>query len=370
MSQEQVKILGPNGTPLKKKSTQIKANQDRYIERFEVPNPRHIFNNLDERVFGNRKTKKSLAVALKKAEHRINNQDLNIQKSNMLIFGDTGCGKTLLVETLAKSSKLPFVNFKMSGLSREGYQGKSLNNLYEQLVEHVILTDPVSQEKFEAENIIKNGHYAIIYLDEIDKIAKPGNGNFSEGIQDELIGQIEEALVLDDYLSTKDMLFIGTGAFSGLEKIIESRLNSTNSSSIGFGSKLKSENKINKSQLLEKVTHEDLIEYGFKPELAGRFPILSTVEQLNTDSLISIMQMESSYLSTQKKLLEEEYDISIEIPQKTMQLIAKRAQKIGTNARALQGLTDKLLEDIYFSPSEYGDKVVFTPEYATELLDN
>lgn len=204
----------------------------------------------------------------------------------------------------------------------------------------------------------ENAKYAIVYLDEIDKISKgSGIDDFGEGLQNELIGYIENSDLFNGQLTTKNMLFIGTGAFVGLDKIVEKRCNS--SSSIGFNSSSKKlDNKYNTENLLQNVTNDDLIEYGMKPELVGRFPLTSSMDKLNENSLLAIMDLKTSYLTKQKKLLKKIYNINLEFTNDAKSEIAKSSIALGTGARALQSLISQTLHYTHFYAEDNRNKKI------------
>lgn len=331
----------------------------------KIPTPRQFKKLIDKRVWGQDDAKKAIALAIQNIGHRMNYPDLEIPKSNVLIAGPTGCGKTLLIDSIVDIAKVPVAKMKMSGVSAEGFVGPSITDVFFQLTtyndeDHDGVTSRLENERL-IDGYKPNSEFAIIYLDEIDKLAK-SDGSFGLQLQDELIGYLENTLVED--ISTKNMLFIGTGAFVGLDKIIYERISGTKS--IGFGS---AHVKKMPDNILSYASTEDYIKFGFKPELAGRFTNRSYMNELSVDQLTAILDMEDSYLSKKRKLLKITSGLTLRIPRAAKETIAKYAKLQQTNARGLQATVDKLLAPIFSDEGLYKNKtIVLTNSLVSDRL--
>lgn len=360
-------LLYLDGTPMSKmfpKKSEIEEItyllKDTQRKKVKFTKPKEVIKKLNKDIYGNQNAKQTLATSLSDLEDRINLPQLDIPKSNILLFGNTGTGKTYLVNTFAKIADVPFIPIKMTGLSSVGFVGNSIEELITNGLDNYELVYKIMEEENQ-----EKLQYSIIYLDEIDKIANRGEITFGESLQDELIGYIEDTILLESAISTKNMLFIGTGAFVGLEKIIESRL-LKESSSIGFNAKLKSQ--LNREALLKKVTPQDLIEYGFKPELVGRFPLFSYTDSLDKESIVSIMDLPSSYLSKKRKQFKEgRQEVNLVFTKQAKYEIAQYVLDNKTNARGIQSAIDKILRPIYFSENK-GATFKITPKIVKQQL--
>ena len=364
-------IYDKNGRLYKKKKiTIIYEDETDFFEddisEIKLPSPKEIVNYLDKFILGQNMAKKTLAVAIKKLEHRIKYPELEIPKSNILISGNTGCGKTYLIKTLANFSNIPVLELKMTDFSSTGFVGDTMADRFNQLINYEDynfeeVKSMITNNDFDLIPFVKNAEYAIIYLDEIDKIAniteQGGAGFFKQDLQNELIGFIEDSKVLEGALSTKNMLFVGTGAFVGLEDIIKNRINKK--SSIGFQTtNLSKKNNINSENLLSYAKPEDFIKYGFMPELIGRFPTSSHVKTLTEQDLVKILEMPTSYLSNQIETLKQIYEIKINFDKKAKFEISKHSKRLGTNARGLHSIIDKILEPIFYEPEKYDRGII------------
>lgn len=320
---------------------------------------------LDSQIQGNTRVKKLFANSLKNLEKRINYPHLELPKTNMLFIGETGSGKTHSAKIFAQSTGLPFLETKLTGASIEGYEGRNISSVFEQL------KIPQEEGGF---GLPITSNYSIVYLDEIDKIAQTSsrNASFGLGLQDELIGLIEESRVVQDILSTKNMLFIGTGAFVGLDEIIEERISQQEASnSIGFMADIspKKASHYSKEELLKQVIPQDLIEYGLKPELVGRFPLIGNLEPLTQKSLVGILNLETSYLSKQQEVFKQAYDVDLTFTYPAKVQLAKYALQQKTNARGLQGAIDKVLVDYHLYPERISNKSLkITKEEVNKIL--
>lgn len=326
-----------------------------------VPKPQAIFNMLNEYVIGQAHAKKVLSVAVYNHYKRIlgtgNVSDIEISKSNIMLIGSTGCGKTLLAQTLAKILNVPFAIADATSLTEAGYVGDD--------VESVLL------KLLQAANFdVKRAQTGIIYIDEIDKIAKKSSSSSSgrdisgEGVQQNLLKLIEgtianvpqnsgrktnnqEQLKVD----TTNILFIAGGAFDGLESIIKHR---TEQQNFGFGAEIIDKTKVATGELFAKVETEDLHKYGLIPEFLGRFPVLTTLNDMTEDGLIRILTEPKNAIYKQYVKLLEMDNIQLTISQDALECIAKQAMQRKTGARGLRNIMEGLLLDAMFDVHESG----------------
>ena len=326
----------------------------------ELPNPSDIYKYLDSYVVSQETAKRSLAVAVYNHYKRLRlanraHTEVEVEKSNVLLIGPTGSGKTLLARTLARQLNVPIAITDATALTEAGYVGEDVENILLRLVQA-------------ADYDIKLAQTGIVYIDEIDKVArKADNPSITrdvsgEGVQQALLKILEgtvasvppqggrkhphqEFLQLD----TTDVLFICGGAFDGLEDIIARRVGS---GSVGFGADIKSRNDRDDGDLLRQVLPEDLIKYGLIPEFIGRLPVLSAVHPLDVDDLVKILQEPRNALVKQYRHLLDLDDVELIFTPQAINEIAEQALARGTGARGLRGIMEDLLRDLmYQAPS-------------------
>jgi ATP-dependent Clp protease ATP-binding subunit ClpX len=339
----------------------------------DLPKPKEIYSILNEYVIGQERAKKVLSVAVYnhykrvKYEGSLNEDDIEIQKSNILLIGPTGCGKTLLAQTLARILNVPFCIADATALTEAGYVGEDVENILLRLIQA-------------ADFDIKRAETGIIYLDEIDKISrKSENPSITrdvsgEGVQQALLKILEgtEANVPpqggrkhphQDFIqiNTNNILFICGGSFSGLEKIIEKRINE---SSVGFISR-KAPAKIEKiDKLLPLTMPEDLLKYGLIPELIGRLPVVSTLTNLTETDLIKILMEPKNSLVRQYVKMFKMDKVDLEFTKDALREISRLALKRGTGARGLRAIMEEIMLNIMFEIPQRDDirKCIITRE--------
>ncbi len=344
----------------------------RTTEQEELPSPAEIKDILDTYVIGQEEAKKTLAVAVYNHYKRINSKeeksdDVELQKSNVLLLGPTGCGKTLLAQTLAKILKVPFAIADATTLTEAGYVGEDVENILLKLVQA-------------ADYDIEKAEKGIIYIDEIDKISrKSENPSITrdvsgEGVQQALLKIIEGTVASvppqggrkhphQEFLqvNTSNILFICGGAFEGLENIVKERIGKK---SIGFGATIESNKDIDKYKVFEQLLPQDLLKFGLIPEFVGRLPIIATLEELDRKALIDIVTKPKNALVKQYKKLLKMDNVELEFEPEALELIVDKAIERKTGARGLRSIIEEIMRDIMFEiPSNPAiEKCIVTKE--------
>jgi ATP-dependent Clp protease ATP-binding subunit ClpX len=325
------------------------------LGRLELPKPQEIKEVLDQYVIGQEEAKKSLSVAVYNHYKRVNaglkGDDVELQKSNIALIGPTGVGKTLLAQTLARILNVPFAIADATSLTEAGYVGEDVENILLKLIQA-------------ADYDLEKAEKGIVYIDEIDKIArKTDNPSITrdvsgEGVQQALLKILEGTVASVPpqggrkhphqefmQIDTTDILFICGGAFDGLEKIIQSRIGSKG---IGFGAEVISRDEGNLGAILKQVLPQDLLKFGLIPEFVGRIPVVATLDPLDSEAFVRILKEPRNALIKQYQKIFELDGVSLEFKENCLQAIAEEAMKRNTGARGLRAILEETLLDVMF----------------------